>query len=143
MISRNWILVFFVIFICFNISIGNAHAAWSNDPSVNNAICTAAGTQSSPDITSDGSSGAIITWYDSRSDTNRDIYAQRVYANGALTTGMAAPTPYIAANRQEGLVNVSSATPVSITVGLFARRSQWTTCRLVACRQHSLGLAFS
>ena len=47
------------------------------------ALCTAAGDQEYPTIASDGSGGAIVTWYDSRSGTNYDIYAQRVNAAGA------------------------------------------------------------
>ncbi len=47
------------------------------------AICTATDNQYSPTIVSDGSGGAIITWYDYRSGTNYDIYAQRVNSAGA------------------------------------------------------------
>jgi len=43
------------------------------------AVCTAAGDQQSPQITSDGAGGAIIIWQDYRSG-NSDIYAQRVPA---------------------------------------------------------------
>jgi hypothetical protein len=46
------------------------------------AICTATGTQWVPQIVSDGSGGAIITWLDSRS-ANQDIYAERVDSNGS------------------------------------------------------------
>jgi hypothetical protein len=46
------------------------------------ALCTAANEQYAPTIVSDGSGGAIITWYDLRSGTNYDIYAQRVNASG-------------------------------------------------------------
>ncbi len=56
--------------------------AWSGDSTVNTAVCTASGDQQVPLITSDGSGGAIITWYDNRSG-NRDIYAQRVNSDGA------------------------------------------------------------
>ena len=44
------------------------------------AICTAAGDQCGPQLTSDGSGGAIITWWDYRSYymTGEDIYAQRI-----------------------------------------------------------------
>jgi hypothetical protein len=51
------------------------------------AICMATGTQESPQITSDGAGGAIITWSDYRSktwDIYADIYAQRVNASGAV-----------------------------------------------------------
>ncbi len=47
------------------------------------AICTAAANQSTPHVVSDGSGGAIIAWYDRRSDS-RDVYAQRVDASGAV-----------------------------------------------------------
>ncbi len=47
------------------------------------AICTAASAQYSPQIISDGSGGDIITWYDYRSGTGSDIYAQRVNSSGA------------------------------------------------------------
>ncbi|BBJ24642.1 hypothetical protein [Candidatus Nitrotoga sp. AM1P] len=62
---------------------GNAVAAWSTNPAVNNAVSTAANHQSYPIIISDGSGGAIITWQDARSGTN-DIYAQRINASGVV-----------------------------------------------------------
>jgi hypothetical protein len=47
------------------------------------AICTAAGDQQYPTIVSDGSHGAIITWWDYRNGSNYDIYAQRVNRDSA------------------------------------------------------------
>jgi len=47
------------------------------------AICTAADQQWSPRLVSDGSGGAIITWYDNRNG-NYDIYAQRVNSTGEV-----------------------------------------------------------
>jgi hypothetical protein len=44
-------------------------------------ICTVVGDQGGPQLTSDGSEGAIITWRDDRGATS-DIYAQRIDANG-------------------------------------------------------------
>jgi hypothetical protein len=44
-------------------------------------LCTAAGPQSVPSIAPNGSGGAIVSWTDER-DGNRDIYGQRVSANG-------------------------------------------------------------
>jgi hypothetical protein len=41
------------------------------------ATCTAATDQLKPDICSDGAGGVIITWYDYRSTTDYNIYAQR------------------------------------------------------------------
>jgi hypothetical protein len=46
-------------------------------------ITNAGGNQQSPAIVSDGSSGAIIAWHDSRS-MNYDIYAQHVFASGSV-----------------------------------------------------------
>jgi predicted lipoprotein with Yx(FWY)xxD motif len=48
------------------------------------AICTASNTQTEPTIVGDGAGGAIITWYDYRSGTNYDIYAQRISASGTV-----------------------------------------------------------
>jgi hypothetical protein len=47
------------------------------------AITVAANSQINPQLVSDDNGGAIVTWYDNRSGTNNDIYAQRVDANGA------------------------------------------------------------
>lgn len=57
--------------------------AWSNDPTQNTPICTASDNQESPQLISDGSGGAIMTWQDSRSG-NADIYAQRVDSCGVV-----------------------------------------------------------
>ncbi|WP_239189923.1 hypothetical protein [Candidatus Nitrotoga sp. HW29] len=62
---------------------GNAVAAWSTNPTVNNAISTTPDYQSHPTLISDGSGGAIITWQDARSGTN-DIYVQRINASGVV-----------------------------------------------------------
>jgi len=48
------------------------------------ALCTATGEQSYPTIASDGAGGAIVTWYDYRSGTSYDIYAQRIAAGGSV-----------------------------------------------------------
>jgi hypothetical protein len=58
-------------------------SAWANWVQDGMALCTATGEQQSPQITSDGAGGAIITWYDYRSGTY-DIYAQRVNASGSV-----------------------------------------------------------
>jgi PKD repeat protein len=48
------------------------------------AVCTADGDQSSPQIATDGSGGAIIGWQDQRSGNNWDIYAGRISSTGEL-----------------------------------------------------------
>lgn len=58
-----------------------AAAAWPSDPDVNVTLCTAAGTQQSPSICSDGAGGAIIVWMDYRTGT-ADVYARRVDRSG-------------------------------------------------------------
>ena len=57
--------------------------AWSNDPTQNTAVSTAASHQWDPKIVSDGSGGSIIAWYDYRNgSSNLDVYAQRVDSSG-------------------------------------------------------------
>jgi len=56
---------------------------WSNDPSVNTAISTSPRDQLNPAMTSDGSGGAIIAWYDWRGGTPR-VYVQRISSLGAV-----------------------------------------------------------
>jgi len=46
-------------------------------------VCAAAEQQSSPDLCTDGSGGAIIAWADGRSGTYFDIYAQRINSSGS------------------------------------------------------------
>lgn len=48
------------------------------------ATCTMATDQLKPDICIDGAAGAIITWYDYRSSTDYNIYAQRIGPGGAV-----------------------------------------------------------
>ena len=47
------------------------------------AACTAAGTQYTPQVVSDGAGGAIVAWYDLRS-TTYDVWAQRIDSTGAV-----------------------------------------------------------
>ncbi len=53
---------------------------WTTDGVV---LCTANGDQAEPQITPDGAGGAIVTWWDYR-NVDKDIYAQRVNASGAV-----------------------------------------------------------
>jgi hypothetical protein len=47
-------------------------------------LCNRPGIQELPQIVSDGSGGAIVTWQDNRRGNNYDIYAQRISASGNL-----------------------------------------------------------
>ena len=67
-------------------------AQWSNDPTVNSAVCVETHHQYYPAIVSDGLEGAIIAWFDYRSGTSVDIYAQRFSKDGTplwATNGLA------------------------------------------------------
>lgn len=60
-------------------SLGNA--LWQVDGV---ALCTDPADQSTPAIVSDMRGGAIVAWSDWRSGVERDLYAQRVNANGQI-----------------------------------------------------------
>jgi len=60
-------------------SLGNA--LWQADGV---ALCTDPADQSTPAIVSDMRGGAIVAWSDWRSGVERDLYAQRVDANGQI-----------------------------------------------------------
>jgi hypothetical protein len=62
--------------------LSSALSQWSSDPTLNNPICTATSQQYTTAITSDGSGGAIITWYDNRNGLASDIFAQRISSAG-------------------------------------------------------------
>ena len=71
---------------------GAIAAGWAADGL---PLCTAAGTQVSPRIVTDGAGGAIVAWQDTRagSTTAADIYALRVLPTGPVqtrATGLAA-----------------------------------------------------
>jgi hypothetical protein len=48
------------------------------------ALCTATENRYYPKITSDNAGGAIVAWFDYRSQSTYDVYAQRVDASGAV-----------------------------------------------------------
>jgi hypothetical protein len=58
----------------------DGNTLWSNDGL---AVCANVADQSSPVLVADGAGGAVIVWQDWRNG-DRDIYAQRVSANGAV-----------------------------------------------------------
>jgi hypothetical protein len=60
---------------------GAVDPAW---PLNGRALCTAANSQYSPTVVSDGAGGAIVAWYDYRGGIKYDIYAQHVLASGAV-----------------------------------------------------------
>jgi hypothetical protein len=99
------------------------------------AICTAADYQCDPTIVSDGSGGAIITWEDSRSGTNSDIYAQRVDSSGAVQWTLDGVAVCTAANSQWSPTIVSDGSGGAIitwydyrsgTSDIYAQRVDYT-----------------
>ena len=60
-----------------------ASAAWIKDANQNTPVCTAKNEQYFPDLTADGHGGVIVAWHDARHG-NRDIFAQRVSAEGEM-----------------------------------------------------------
>lgn len=60
---------------------GAPDPAWPTD---GRGVCTASGDQIYPDVASDGSGGALVTWRDDRGGPDTDIYAQRVLSSGAV-----------------------------------------------------------
>jgi hypothetical protein len=86
-------------------SAGTVASGWAAGGVV---ICAAAGNQSKPAICTDGSSGAIIEWVDTR-NAHADIYAMRVRSNGNLGSGWTA----------DG-VNVFTSTTNQATLSIIA-----------------------
>lgn len=60
-----------------------ASFGWPTKPEKNLAVCRAVSHQEDVLVVSDGAQGAIMAWTDSRAG-NKDIYAQRVDANGGV-----------------------------------------------------------
>jgi hypothetical protein len=75
----------------------NGEVQWTADGV---AICTASNNQGEPQICSVEGGGAIITWKDSRSGSNYDIYAQRVDFNGVIQWTANGVTICIASDEQ-------------------------------------------
>jgi hypothetical protein len=113
------------------------------------ALCTASGDQLSPTIASDGTGGAIVAWYDLRSGTDYDIYAQRISAGGtaqwtvdgvALSTAWDAQTfPTIAPDGTGGAVVTWQDFRGGVTYDIYAQRinaagvALWTASGVALC----------
>jgi hypothetical protein len=107
-------------------------------PADGRALCSAAGDQLDPTIISDGAGGAIVTWYDTRSGTGADIYAQRVQANGELggDSPTATQVSLVSADTHEGTVRlcwyVSLDRPTALTVYRSDGSGAWRALNTVA-----------
>jgi hypothetical protein len=89
------------------------------------AICTAANSQCNPVIVSDGSGGAIITWYDLRGGSYYDIYAQRVNVSGAVQWTANGVAICAAAGNQEYPTIVSDGFGGAVITWYDQRSGDW------------------
>ena len=119
---------------------------WTNDGV---ALCSAVNSQYGPVICSDGAGGAIVAWYDYRSGTNYDIYAQRINSAGVVqwtANGVAICTapfeqsnPTIAADGAGGAIMAWNDYRSGATYDTYAQRVnaagavQWTANGVAMC----------
>ena len=89
-------------------------------------LCTATGSQNSPQITSDGAGGAIVTWQDLRSGSY-DIYAQQIDSQGRV--GLLSPAIHSVSDvpgDEGGCVNLTwDATPLDYHLGDITEYTVW------------------
>ena len=114
------------------------------------ATCTMATDQLKPDICSDGADGVIITWYDYRSTTDFNIYAQRVGPSGAIVwvvdgvvmnnnEGYDQINPRIVSDGVGGAIIVWQDYITGTTSDVYAQRVaaagavQWTATGVIIC----------
>jgi len=71
------------LFLFLMLGVACLKAQWSNNPNINNPICTNNSPQVEPVICSDGIGGAIIAWGDHR-NSNLAVYAQRIDSGGVI-----------------------------------------------------------
>jgi len=114
------------------------------------ATCTMASDQLKPDICSDGAGGVIITWYDFRSTTDYNIYAQRQGPSGAIVwvvdgvvmnnnVAYAQTDPKIVSDGMGGAIISWTDYRTGITADIYAQRVnstgavQWTATGVIIC----------
>jgi hypothetical protein len=101
------------------------------------AICTAANTQQSTQMISDGYEGAIITWQDYRSGITADIYSQRVNSSGVIQWTVDGVAICAAANTQQAIQIASDGSGGAIITWDDYRSG--STHEIYAQRVHSDG----
>jgi hypothetical protein len=114
------------------------------------ATCTMATDQLKPDICSDGAGGVIIVWYDYRSTTDFNIYAQRQGPAGAIVWAVdgvvmnnnvayAQIDPKIVSDGVGGAVMSWTDYRTGTTADIYAQRVnstgavQWTATGVIIC----------
>jgi hypothetical protein len=101
---------------------GSGVAAWTADGV---ALSGAAGVELRPCIATDGASGAIVAWRDTRNG-NYDVYAQRISASGAVQWAADGAALCTAAGDQGCWSIVSDGTGGAIVTWDDARRVTWS-----------------
>ena len=79
---QRWCLFVFSFFL-MNVWFQRLPAEWLKDVNQNLPVCTARADQHFPDLISDNHGGIIVAWRDVRNG-NRDVFAQRISANGKM-----------------------------------------------------------
>jgi predicted lipoprotein with Yx(FWY)xxD motif len=114
------------------------------------ATCTMGTDQLKPDICSDGAGGVIITWYDYRSTTDFNIYAQRQGPGGAIVwvvdgvvmnnnVAYAQTDPKIVSDGMGGAILSWTDYRTGTTADIYAQRVnstgavQWTATGVIIC----------
>lgn len=114
------------------------------------ATCTMATDQLKPDICTDGAGGMIITWYDFRSTTDYNIYAQRQVASGGIVWAVdgvvmnnnvayAQTDPKIVSDGMGGAILSWTDYVTGSTSDIYAQRVnstgavQWTATGVIIC----------
>ena len=72
-------------------------------------LCTAPDDQTAPMIITDTAGGAIVTWTDYRNHVDGDVYAQHIFNNGNLPTGVATQTPPLSIEVGDNIPNPFSS----------------------------------
>jgi predicted lipoprotein with Yx(FWY)xxD motif len=116
------------------------------------ATCTMGTDQLKPDICSDGAGGVIIVWYDFRSTTDFNIYAQRVGPSGAIVwvvdgvvmnnnVAYAQIDPKIVSDGMGGAIISWTDYRTGITADIYSQRVnstgavQWTATGIIICTE--------
>lgn len=131
------------------ISIQTSSAQWIGNPTLNNPVCNFQGHQQNIQMVTDNAGGAILTWTDTRNGETKDIYAQRIDANGNLlwnADGIAictAPneqfTPKIISDAVNGAIITWEDRRISNDGDIYAQRIngnglvQWTINGVTVC----------
>jgi hypothetical protein len=106
-------------------------------------VCAAANGQFSPQVAADGQGGAFITWYDSRSGSTNDIYAQQLSGAGALNpnydrNGLGI---CLAPNTQQFPVLASSGPGTTVVTWQDLRAGGATTAAIFALQANGIAAA--